>query len=188
MEKIVFMIKKVISSGNSIYICGNGGFASMSEHFSSELQKSLYNKRDISLELSEKIRILSKLNGIEDFSKKMENGFPVSSLASNLSTITAIGNDISFDMIFAQQIFNKAKEGDLIILLSSSGVSRNIINSAIISHIMKLKIILITGNNEIGYRDIVDYIYRINSDKCHIIQQKTLGLMHKICLKIQNYK
>ena len=91
-------------------------------------------------------------------------------------------------MIFAQQIFNKAKEGDLIILLSSSGVSRNIINSAIISHIMKLKIILITGNNEIGYRDIVDYIYRINSDKCHIIQEKTLELIHKICLKIQNYK
>ena len=118
----------------------------------------------------------------------MENGFPISSLASNLSTITAISNDISFDMIFAQQIFNKAKEGDLIILLSSSGVSRNIINSAIISHIMKLKIILITGNNEIGYRDIVDYIYRINSDKCHIIQEKTLELMHKICLKIQNYK
>ena len=103
-ESKVFKICKIISNiskKNTVYCIGNGGSASISNHFVCDLVKGF------------------------NYKKK----FNMVSLSSNIEMITAISNDISYQDIFAFQISKYAKKGDLLVAISSSGKSKNIINA-----------------------------------------------------------
>ena len=102
--KIAQLINTYIKSRNKILICGNGGSASQASHFSTEL--------------------------IVRFKKKFEREAHNSiSLASDMSLLTAIGNDYGFEKIFSRQIEGIAKKKDIIILFSTSGNSTNLLQA-----------------------------------------------------------
>ena len=103
LEKISQIIFKKIKSNNSIFVCGNGGSASVANHFLCD-----YNK---GIKKTSKKKLLPK----------------IISLSSSVEVITAIGNDIDFDDIFIHQIENLYEKNDLLILFSCSGKSKNII-------------------------------------------------------------
>ena len=102
LQKIEDIIFKKISKNNKIFVCGNGGSASIANHFLCDFNKG--------------IKISSR--------KKLKP--KIISLSSNLETILAIANDISFEKIFTFQLDNYYTEGDIVILLSCSGSSPNI--------------------------------------------------------------
>jgi D-sedoheptulose 7-phosphate isomerase len=96
IEEMIFLLKKVRDSGNTIFIIGNGGSASTAEHFATDLQ----NK-----------------------------GIKAISLSSNSSLITALGNDIGYENIFSYQLETMMMIGDILVTISGSGNSKNIINA-----------------------------------------------------------
>ena len=98
------LIEKTIKKNNTIFICGNGGSAAISNHFICDAFKNL------------------RVN--TNFLPK------VYSLNSNNELISAISNDISFDKIFVFQLESLFKKGDILIAISSSGTSKNVINAA----------------------------------------------------------
>ena len=111
------IILNAINKGKTIFWCGNGGSASQANHLSAELIGGMYQK---------KIK-------------------PFKSICLNTDTafITAWSNDDSFDNIFSRQLEALSGPGDVMIGLSTSGNSSNILNGAIFAHSNKLKVIFI---------------------------------------------
>ncbi len=105
-KKLTFAIEKIyktIYSGKKVLICGNGGSAADAQHLAAEFL----------------IRLRPQVN---------RKAFPVISLAQDTSTITACGNDIGFEKIFSRTLSALGNKGDILIAISTSGNSPNIIN------------------------------------------------------------
>ena len=121
LEKITLIIEKKIQSNKSIFVCGNGGLASVSNHFLCDFNK-----------------------GIKNTSNKILNP-KIISLSNSIEMITAIGNDEKFKKIFSKQLENYAKRGDLLIVLSCSGKSQNITDILSFAKKKRLEIIKFFG-------------------------------------------
>lgn len=113
------LIKQSLSGNNTIFWCGNGGSASQANHLSAELMGGMYKDKKS----------------------------PFSSVCLNVDTafITAWSNDDSFDNIFTRQLEGLAQSDDILIALSTSGNSRNIINAAKYCNDNNIRIISLTG-------------------------------------------
>tara|TARA_A100001011_G_scaffold70240_1_gene71868 strand:- start:45606 stop:46166 length:561 start_codon:yes stop_codon:yes gene_type:complete len=120
IEKICSLSLKTIQSGNTIILCGNGGSASDSIHISSEL--------------------------VGKFEKERK-AVPSISLSSNTSNLTAIANDFGFEHIFSRQIEAIGKKGDLLIAISTSGNSQNILNAINYANSNGLTVVAFTGED-----------------------------------------
>ena len=103
LEKVSSVLEKKILNNKNIFVCGNGGSAAISNHYVCDYIKLLRSKTNL------KPR--------------------VTSLSTNLEVITAISNDISYDKIFSEQLSYLANKNDILIIISSSGNSKNIINA-----------------------------------------------------------
>ena len=121
LAKISKMIESKMIKNNNIFVAGNGGSASVANHFLCDFNKGI--------KISSKNKIKPK----------------IVSLANSLELITAISNDLSYDEIFSFQLENFAKKEDLLITFSCSGSSKNIINVIKLAKKMKMKIISISG-------------------------------------------
>lgn len=123
IKKIESFLLKKIKEKKNIFICGNGGSASVSNHFLCDFNKGI--------KVDSKSRLKPK----------------VISLANNVELITAIGNDISYNDIFSFQLENYGNNKDLLINFSCSGKSKNIINAAKFAKKNNLDVISIVGFN-----------------------------------------
>ena len=118
IEEICSLSLKTIQNGNTILLCGNGGSASDSIHISSELVGKFEKNR----------KAISSI-----------------SLSSNISNLTAIANDFGFEHIFSRQIEAIGKKGDLLIAISTSGNSQNILNAINYAKLNGLTVVAMTG-------------------------------------------
>jgi D-sedoheptulose 7-phosphate isomerase len=137
LSLVVDIIHECILRKNSIWIMGNGGSASTAEHFETDLHF---------IKHGEKIRIGAQ------------------SLTSNSSLITAIGNDIGFEEVFRHQLMRKSKKKDLVILISASGNSQNLINAAMFAKENDLETIALLGFDGGKLLDLVDHHILIKSE------------------------
>lgn len=115
----VELIHKTHSTRHSIYVCGNGGSASTASHLACDLGKNVVAKT------RERLRIVS--------------------LNDNVAHFSAIANDLGYDQVFAEQMHNLVKEGDLIIAISASGNSPNIVLAAQLAKELGASVIGMTG-------------------------------------------
>ncbi len=120
IEEICSLSLKTIQNGNTILLCGNGGSASDSIHISSELVGKF---------------------------EKNRKAIPSISLSSNISNLTAIANDFGFEHIFSRQIEAVGKKGDLLIAISTSGNSQNILNAINYAKSNGLNVVAMTGDD-----------------------------------------
>ena len=121
LSKISSLIEKKISQKKQIFVCGNGGSAAIANHFLCDFNKGL------------KI----------DSNNKIQPKFI--SLSNSIELISAISNDISFNDIFSFQLENYGNKNDLLILLSCSGNSKNILNTIKITKKKKIDVVSILG-------------------------------------------
>ncbi len=133
----VNIIYDCVVRNNSIWIMGNGGSASTADHFETDLHFIKYK---------ENIRIGAQ------------------SLSSNSALLTAIGNDIGFEEIFRHQLIRKSKKKDLVILISASGNSQNLINAAMFAKENGLETIALLGFDGGKLLDLVDHHILIKSE------------------------
>ena len=116
LKKIEDIIFKKIKEGKKIFVCGNGGSASIANHFLCDFNKGI--------KLSSRNKLKPK----------------IVSLSNNIESILAIANDISFNKIFSFQLDNYYTKGDIVILLSCSGSSPNILD--VLEYCKKKKFLL----------------------------------------------
>lgn len=157
---VVNEIKKINSSGGKVLVIGNGGSAALASHFAADLGTG------------------SVLRGLD---------YPIISLVDNLPVITAAANDYGYDKIFARQLINIGKSGDLLMIISSSGNSKNLIEASKVAREIGMKIIGIVGfdGGEIG--KISDLKIHIQSEVGEYGQVEDLHsiILHSIALNLR---
>lgn len=151
INKALEMLVEAVRKGRRIFLCGNGGSASDSQH--------------IACELIGRIR---------------EHGIsvPAFSLASNISTLTALSNDFGYENIFSKQLTVYGKEGDILIVMSTSGESLNIIRALETARKLNMKIIGLTGRKENRLSSMANLAIRVPSDDTPRIQEAHIMIGH----------
>ncbi len=161
LKKIINLLEKNYKKrGIKILVCGNGGSAAISNHFACDHQKIIY-----------------ETGKIKPF---------IISLSSNNSLITAISNDNDYSMVFSDQIKQIGSKGDILIVISSSGKSKNIINAIKVAKKLSIKTISFTGFTGGTTKKISDLNIHINSNNYGIIESMHHNLMNLISQYIKH--
>lgn len=179
IEGAFALLRKCAEENAFIYCCGNGGSAADSEHIAGELMKGFILKRPLPKE--EK----AKFDGIEngrEIADKLQKGIRCISLVSQTGLISAFANDVDASLVFAQQVYAYAKsEHDVLIALSTSGNSLNIVNAVKAAKAAGIKSISITGEKESKLSLLSDVTIRLPSSITYEIQELTLPTYHALC-------
>ena len=133
IEKALALMLETYKNGGKILVCGNGGSAADSEHIVGELMKGFVLKRKV-----DDKRIP------EDLREKLQGALPAISLVSQTAILSAYINDVAPDMMYAQLVYGYGNEGDLLIGLSTSGNSKNVVNAACIANSIGMKTLSFT--------------------------------------------
>jgi len=120
IAKALVLLVEMYDAGGKLLICGNGGSAADAEHIAGELIKGFLDKRKLTSSDQEKIKKRYPTDSANLISK-LQYGLPAISLVSSCAAITATGNDMDFDCVFAQQVFALGKAGDTLFAISTSG-------------------------------------------------------------------
>jgi D-sedoheptulose 7-phosphate isomerase len=152
LEKVVNVLDSVISRNGTIYTCGNGGSSSIAEHFVCDFLKGI-----------------STSTAVQPI---------IHSLSTNTPTITAVANDISYDDIFSFQLERYGKDGDLLLCVSSSGNSPNILKALSMAKSKNIETISFVGFSGGGAKDICDNCIHIPIQNYGIVEDIHHSLMH----------
>ena len=153
----VVAMTECLRAGGKVMACGNGGSAADAQHFSAEL--------------------------IGRFERERQELAAIA-LTTDTSILTAVGNDYSYDEIFSKQVRGLGKKGDILIGISTSGNSKNVVKAIEAAKKMGIKIIALTGNGGGKIASLLD------ADDIHLcapstrtarIQETHLVLLHAIC-------
>ena len=147
-------IANALRNGNTIFWCGNGGSAAESSHLAVELIGRFKNNR---------------------------RALPSLSLNADTSAITCIANDFGYDEIFARQLEGLGKKGDILIVLSSSGKSKNILRALQTAKEKGITSIALLGKGGGQAVSLSDFAIVIDSDETARIQETHLLLGHTLC-------
>jgi D-sedoheptulose 7-phosphate isomerase len=182
--KAVEAIVKTFRSGGKVLVCGNGGSCSDADHIVGELMKSFEGHRPLEISLQEKLMELSPEHG-KMLADKLQQGLPAISLTVHSALITAIANDIGGELIFAQQVTGLGNQGDVLIGLSTSGNSQNVINAMIVAKAKGLTTIGMTGETGGKMRDWCDILLNVPERRTAYVQELHLPVYHTICMMIE---
>ncbi len=184
IKAIVCLLNSVKNSGK-ILICGNGGSSSDSDHIVGELVKDFLIDRSVNKNIQE---ILGEKFPLEKdyFIENLKPGIPAISLTSNNALISAISNDHNNDFIYAQQVLVYGNKQDTLILLSTSGNSKNIINAAKIANIKDISVISLTGNSGGKLLEYSDILINAPAKETYKVQEYHLPIYHLICIVLEN--
>ena len=153
ITKVIDLILFSIRNGNKILVCGNGGSAAESQHLVAELV----------------VRF-----------KRERKAIPAISLTTDSSILTACSNDYSFANIFSRQIEALANSGDILICLTTSGKSENLLNAAQMALKKNCSVISFTGINENPLENLSSICIKAQSENTPRIQEIELFLIHEI--------
>lgn len=165
-----------------LLICGNGGSAGDAQHIVSELMKPFRINRTITPQLFD--RFLDK--NLDYLASNLKRALPAISLVGENSLISAITNDMGGEYIFAQQIMGYGKLDDILLAISTSGNSKNILNACKTAKVLGLKVIGLTGKTGGQLKDLCDICYCVPEVVTYLIQEKHIIIYHIICLAIEN--
>ena len=154
VEQVAGMVADALESGNKVLVMGNGGSAGDSQHFAAEIVGRF----------------------------KMERrGLPAIALTTDTSILTAVGNDYGFEQIFSRQVEALATAGDVVIGISTSGNSPNVLKAVELARSAGCRTVGLLGKNGGTIKGIVDLDITIPGDETARIQEGHITVIHIVC-------
>lgn len=187
-ESISRAVERLILSyreGHTLLVCGNGGSAADSLHITGELMKTFDFRRPILFELQETIKKTFPEQA-EFYIQSLEGALPTISLVNEVGLMTAYANDKASNLVFAQQVVGYGKKGAVLLALSTSGNSENVLHAARVAKVMGMSVIALTGENGGLLRVLSDVIINVPSNITYQIQELHLPVYHAICLALEH--
>lgn len=175
MEKACELMLDVCQKGGTILVCGNGGSAADCEHIVGELMKGFLKKREV-----------TDKNIPENLRKNLQGAIPAISLPSQCAVLSAFANDVEPDMVYAQLVYGYAKENDLVIGISTSGNSKNVVNAIETAKCIGAKTLSLTGKNESKLSELSTVTIKVPETETFKVQELHLPVYHYLCAKIEN--
>ncbi len=148
------LICETLAAGNKILLCGNGGSAADAQHIAAEL--------------------IGRYEG-------QRRAFPAIALTTDTSALTALSNDYGFEDVFARQVAGLAKPGDLLIAISTSGKSPNIINAVQQAQSLSCRVIGLTGVSGTPLASLCDVAVVVPSNRTSRVQEAHITIGHLWC-------
>jgi D-sedoheptulose 7-phosphate isomerase len=168
------LIRNTYKNGGKVLVCGNGGSCSDSEHIVGELMKGFKLMRPVT---DERIP--------EDLRAGLQGALPAISLPSQTGILSAFINDVDPEMMYAQLTYGYATDKDLLIGLSTSGNSKNVVNAARVAKAVGAKALAMTGKKESNLSEICDACIRGPETETYKIQELHLPVYHYLCAQIE---
>lgn len=184
MERGVRMMCETYYKGGKILVCGNGGSCADSEHIVGELMKSFVLPRNIPQSDAERLENLLG-DDAELFKNNLQRGIPAFSLCSQSGVMTAYNNDVNADLVYAQLFYASAKKEDLLIGISTSGNSKNVVNAVKVAKAMGIKSLCMTGARECEIDKFADCVIKVPETETYKIQELHLPVYHYLCLETE---
>ncbi len=163
-----------------ILVCGNGGSCADCEHIVGELMKGFLKKRSVKDKLISKLKDFS-FDDKEFIAQNLQGALPAISLPSQSAIISAYANDVEPSMVYAQMVYGYGADNDLLICLSTSGNSKNVVYAAKVAKTLGIKTLAMTGNKDSCLSDICDVCIKAPSDETYQIQEYHLPIYHYLC-------
>jgi len=154
IEAATAAVTKSFRDGNKVLFCGNGGSAADAQHLAAEFSGRFYTDRD---------------------------ALPSEALHCNTSYLTAVANDYSYDVIYSRIVKGTGKPGDVLIGLSTSGNSKNIINAMEVARQLGMITICFTGATGGKLKDMCDFLINVPSTDTPRIQESHIMVGHIMC-------
>lgn len=154
LQTIANRLAQMFASGGRVFICGNGGSAADAQHFAAELVGRYQTDR---------------------------RGYPAIALTTDTSALTAIGNDYGFERLYARQLQALASPGDLLIALSTSGNSSNVVKAAEYARDNEIFTVGLLGKDGGQLKDLVDDAITIGVQHTGRIQEAHILILHLLC-------
>ena len=170
-------------NGNKLLVCGNGGSAADSDHIVAELMKGFLKRRPIPTEHVAQLEPAGSAG--KKIAARLEGTLAAISLPSQMSILTATANDGDFEMVFAQQVYGLGKPGDVLLAISTSGTSKNIVNAVIVANAFGLKSIALTGRSGGDLAPLADIAIKVPSDSVAEIQELHLPVYHWLSTELE---
>lgn len=156
--KVVDLITAAFKNGNRVYFCGNGGSAADAQHLAAEFSGRFYTDR---------------------------KALPAEALHCNTSYLTAVANDYGYDVVYSRMIDGIGEKGDVLIGLSTSGNSENIIKAFEVAKTKDIVTIAFTGETGGKMKELADHLINVPSKDTPRIQESHITIGHIICQLVE---
>ena len=158
IETVINVIADAFAKGNKVLFCGNGGSAADAQHLAAEFSGRFYKNR---------------------------KALPAEALHCNTSYLTAVANDYSYDVIYSRLVEGIGVSGDVLIGLTTSGNSPNIVNAFVTAREKNIVTIGFTGEGSGKLKALSDYLFNVPSTDTPRIQESHILLGHIICQLVE---
>lgn len=148
------LVASALRRGRKVLLCGNGGSAADAQHIAAELVGRFRRER---------------------------RGLPAVALTADTSVVTALGNDYGFEEVFARQVDAAGQQGDVLVALSTSGNSRNVLRACEMARTKGLRVIGLTGADGGQLKSLCDICLCVSSRDTARVQEVHILLAHIIC-------
>ena len=186
VKKAITALINCYEREGKLLVCGNGGSAADAEHIVGEMMKGFCLPRRLSD--TDKAQLASVAGNDADLlGTKLQYGLAALSLVSHSALITATANDQDGQLIFAQQVWALGQAGDILLAISTSGNSQNVLLAAKTARAKNLLVIGLTGATGGKLAGLCDITIRVPSDNVTQIQEMHLPIYHHICASVETH-
>ncbi|WP_308638320.1 D-sedoheptulose-7-phosphate isomerase [Paenibacillus silvisoli] len=178
------LLEACYRQGGKVLVAGNGGSASDSEHIVGELMKGFMLPRPVPQPFRDTVLRLFPDEG-EALCSGLQGALPAISLVSHSALMTAFANDVSAELVFAQQVYGYGSPGDALIGISTSGSSPNIVRAIQVAKAKGMVSIGLTGGSGGKMKALCDCTIAVQGAGTPAIQERHLPIYHTLCIMLE---
>ena len=171
---------------HKLLVCGNGGSAADAEHIVGELMKGFKLPRRVEDSFADRLAEIDPELG-PVLAENLQGALPAIALDGHPALSTAYMNDCEPLLCFAQQVYGYGSKGDVMLAISTSGNSQNVLYAAVAAKALGLHVIGLTGAKESRLSAMADVCIRVPEKETYMVQELHLPVYHCLCLMLEEF-
>ena len=182
LDAAVASIVACHTRGGLVMVCGNGGSAADAAHIVGELMKGFLLRREATAAHRD---ALMSVDPSGMLAATLQEGVRAVSLMDAAALVSAVGNDLSWDVVYAQQVLALGKPGDVLIGISTSGNARNVVRAMQTARALGITTLGLTGQGGGVLREWSDVLLAVPETETYKVQELHLPLYHALCARVE---
>ena len=180
------LMEESYGRGGKLLICGNGGSAADAEHIAGELMKGFKLPRKVDKAFADKLTAAAPELGAV-LAENLQGALPAIALDGHPALTTAYMNDCEPLLCFAQQVNGYGSENDVLLGISTSGNSKNVLYAATVAKAKGMRVIGLTGAKDSRLAALSDVCIKVPQTETYMIQELHLPVYHCLCLMLEDH-
>lgn len=180
------ILRDSFEAGGKLLLCGNGGSAADALHIAGELMKAFVLPRRPDKALMDMLNERFPADAAF-LTEKLERALPAIPLVESAAVSTAIANDTAAQLVFAQQVYGLGQPNDVLLGISTSGNSKNVVYAAEVAQALGMHVITLTGRGPNRLAAVSDCQIAVDETETFRVQELHLPVYHALCLMLENH-